>query len=190
MTPGGQLDARRRPPDYLADRLIALPGPTRLGVLNAGISSNRLLNNTWNPNALSTLDRDVLTATGARSVVVLLGINDIGGQPQHRDPAPVIAALRQVAAQVKANGLRVVGATLTPFGGSSNYTEELEGVRLAVNDFVRHGGAFDEVADFDAALRDPADPQRLDPAHDSGDHLHPSDAAYRAMGEAVDLRDL
>jgi lysophospholipase L1-like esterase len=183
-------DAGHRWPDYLADRLIALPGPTRLGVLNAGISSNRLLNSTWNPNALSRLDRDVLTATGARSVVVLLGINDIGGQPQHRDPAPVIAALRQVAAQVRASGLRVVGGTLTPFGGSGNYTGELEGVRLAVNDFVRHGGAFDEVADFDAALRDPADPHRLRAAYDSGDHLHPSDAGYEAMAAAVRLHRL
>ncbi|HEX6355541.1 SGNH/GDSL hydrolase family protein [Actinophytocola sp.] len=180
-------DAGHRWPDYLADRLIARPGPTRLGVLNAGISSNRLLTNTWNPNALSRLDRDVLAETGARSVVVLLGINDIGGQPQHRDPAPIIAALGQVAAQVKASGLRVVGGTLTPFGGSSNYTEELEGVRLAVNDFVRHGGAFDEVADFDAALRDPADPHRLRAEYDSGDHLHPKDAGYAAMAAAVRL---
>jgi lysophospholipase L1-like esterase len=183
-------DASHRWPDYLADRLIALPGPTRLGVLNAGISSNRLLNSTWNPNALSRLDRDVLTATGARSVVVLLGINDIGGQPQHRDPAPIIAALRQVAAQGKAKGLRVIGGTLTPFGGSSNYTEELEGVRLAVNEFVRHGGAFDAVADFDAALRDPADPHRMLAEYDSGDHLHPGDAGYRAMARVVRLDQL
>jgi lysophospholipase L1-like esterase len=180
-------DANHRWPDYLADRLIALPGPTRLGVLNAGISSNRLLNSTWNPNALSRLDRDVLTATGARSVVVLLGINDIGGQPQHHEPSKIIAALRQVAAQAQAKGLRITGGTLTPFGGSSNYTEELEGVRQAVNDFVRHSGVFDAVADFDAALRDPADPERLRPEYDSGDHLHPKDAGYQAMAAAVRL---
>lgn len=180
-------DASHRWPDYLADRLIAEPGPTRLGVVNAGISSNRLLNSTWNPNALSRLDRDVLTATGARAVVVLLGINDIGGQPQHKQPEPIIAALRQVADQVHAKGLPVIGGTLTPFGGSSNYTEELEGVRLAVNDFIRHGGAFDAVADFDAALRDPADPHRLRAEYDSGDHLHPKDAGYRAMADVVDL---
>lgn len=180
-------NANHRWPDYLADRLIAQPGPTRLGVLNAGISSNRLLNSTWNPNALSRLDRDVLTATGAQSVIMLLGINDIGGQPQHRDPAPIIAGLRQVAAQVQADGLRIIGGTLTPFGGSGNYTEELEGVRLAVNDFIRTSGVFDEVVDFDAALRDPADPHRLRPEYDSGDHLHPADAGYRAMAAAVRL---
>jgi lysophospholipase L1-like esterase len=180
-------NANHRWPDYLADRLIAAPGPSRLGVVNAGISSNRLLNSTWNPNALSRLDRDVFSVPGARAVVVLLGINDIGGQPQHHEPAPIIAALRQVAVQAKAKGLRVVGGTLTPFGGSGNYTEELEGVRLAVNDFVRHGGAFDAVADFDAALRDPADPHRLRAEYDSGDHLHPKDAGYQAMAAAVRL---
>ena len=183
-------DANHRWPDYLADRLIAEPGPTRLGVVNAGISSNRLLNSTWNPNALSRLDRDVLTATGARSVIVLLGINDIGGEPQHHEPSQIIAALRQVATQAQAKGLRVIGGTLTPFGGSGNYTEELEGVRLAVNEFIRHGGVFDEVADFDAALREPADPHRLRPEYDSGDHLHPKDAGYEAMAAAVRLDGL
>ncbi|MCW3845109.1 SGNH/GDSL hydrolase family protein [Micromonospora yasonensis] len=183
-------NANHRWPDYLADRLIAEPGPTRLGVLNAGISSNRLLNSTWNPNALSRLDRDVLTATGVRSVIVLLGINDIGGQPQHHEPSEIIAALGQIAAQVRAKGLRVTGGTLTPFGGSSNYTEELEGVRQAVNEFIRHGGAFDAVADFDIALRDPAAPNRLQAEYDSGDHLHPKDAGYQAMAAVVDLDKL
>jgi lysophospholipase L1-like esterase len=187
---GSTRNANHRWPDYLADRLIAAPGPSRLGVVNAGISSNRLLNSTWNPNALSRLDRDVLSVPGARAVVVLLGINDIGGQPQHREPEPIIAALRQVAAQAKAKGLRAIGGTLTPFGGSGNYTEELEGVRLAVNEFVRNGGVFDAVADFDAALRDPADPHRLRPEYDSGDHLHPKDAGYRAMADAVRLDQL
>ncbi|GAB3472590.1 SGNH/GDSL hydrolase family protein [Actinophytocola sediminis] len=183
-------NANHRWPDFLANRLADQPGPTRLGVLNAGISSNRLLNSTWNPNALSRLDRDVLTATGARSVVVLLGINDIGGQPQHHEPEPIIAALQQIATQVKAKGLRVIGGTLTPFAGSSNYTEELEGVRQAVNDFIRHGGAFDAVVDFDAALRDPVVPNRLLAEYDSGDHLHPKDAGYQAMARAVDLNEL
>lgn len=180
-------NANHRWPDYLADRLVALPGPTRLGVLNAGISSNRLLTSTWNPNALSRLDRDVLNATGVRSVVVLLGINDIGGQPQHHEPSQIIAALRQVAAQAHARGLRIIGGTLTPFGGSSNYTAELEGVRQAVNDFIRTGRTFDAVVDFDAALRDPAEPTRLQSTYDSGDHLHPNDAGYRAMANAVRL---
>ncbi|CAM3804780.1 SGNH/GDSL hydrolase family protein [Kibdelosporangium persicum] len=180
-------DASHRWPDYLADRLIAAPGPTTLGVVNAGISSNRLLNSTWNPNALSRLDRDVLTVPGARSVIVLLGINDIGGQPQHREPSKIIAALRQVAAQVQARGLRIIGGTLTPFGGSGNYTDELEGVRAAVNQFIRTSGVFDAVVDFDAAVRDPANPLWLKAEYDSGDHLHPKDAGYQAMAQAVDL---
>jgi len=187
---GSTRNANHRWPDYLADRLIAEPGPTRLGVLNAGISSNRLLSNTWNPNALSRLDRDVLTATGVRSVIVMLGINDIGGQPQHHEPSEIIAALGQIAAQVKAKGMRITGGTLTPFGGSSNYTEELEGVRQAVNAFIRNSGTFDAVADFDAALRDPAMPNRLLAQYAAGDHLHPTDAGYQAMAAVVDLEKL
>jgi lysophospholipase L1-like esterase len=180
-------DANHRWPDYLAGRLAAQPGPTRLGVVNAGISSNRLLTSTWNPNALSRLDRDVLTVPGAESVIVLLGINDIGGQPQHHEPSQIIAALRQIAAQVQARGMRAIGGTLTPFGGSSNYTDELEGVRAAVNEFIRTSGVFDAVVDFDAAVRDPANPLRLRPEFDSGDHLHPKDAGYQAMANAVRL---
>lgn len=180
-------NANRRWPDYLADRLIARPGPTKLAVLNAGVSSNRLLNSTWNPNALARLDRDLLTAQGAQSAIVQLGINDIGGQPQHKEPSEIVAALRQVAVQARTRGLRVVGGTLTPFEGSSNYTDELEGVREAVNEFIRTGGAFDAVVDFDAALRDPANPHRLRQAFDSGDHLHPNDAGYQAMAAAVPL---
>jgi lysophospholipase L1-like esterase len=179
------VNTNRRWPDALSRRL-----GSSLGVLNAGISSNRVLSDTWNPNALARLDRDVLTATGARSVVVLLGINDIGGQPQHRDPAPIIAGLRQIAEQARNRGLRVLGGTLTPFGGSGNYTAELENVRLAVNEFVRTGGVFDAVVDFDAALRDPADPHRLRPEYSSGDHLHPSDAGYQAMAQAVPVPQL
>jgi lysophospholipase L1-like esterase len=133
------------------------------------------------------LDRDVLTTPGARSVIVLLGINDIGGQPQHHEPSQIIAALRQIAAQVQARGLRIIGGTLTPFGGSGNYTDELEGVRAAVNQFIRTSGAFDAVVDFDAAVRDPANPLQLNPAYDSGDHLHPKDAGYQAMAKAVRL---
>ncbi|SCL45003.1 Lysophospholipase L1 [Micromonospora citrea] len=159
-------------------------------MLNAGISSNRLLNSTWNPNALTRLDRDVLTATGVCSVIVMLGINDIGGQPQHHEPSKIIAALGQIAAQVKAKGLRVTAGTLTPFGGSGNYTDELEGVRQAVNDFIRDGGVFDAVADFDVALRDPTMPSRLRAEYDSGDHLHPKDAGYQAMAAVVALDKL
>jgi lysophospholipase L1-like esterase len=179
------VNTNRRWPDFLSRRL-----GSSLGVLNAGISSNRLLSDTWNPNALARLDRDVLTATGARSVVVLLGINDIGGQPQHREPAPIIAGLRQIAEQARGRGLRVLGGTLTPFAGSSNYTVELENVRLAVNEFVRTTDVFDAVVDFDAALRDPADSHRVRSEYDSGDHLHPSDAGYQAMAATVPVSEL
>ncbi|MCW2902843.1 MAG: hydrolase family protein [Streptosporangiaceae bacterium] len=175
-------------PDYLADRLRKQPGPTRLAVLNAGISSNRLLTSTSNPNAMSRIDRDVLSATGARSIVVVEGINDIIGHPRHREPTEIIAGLRQIADQAHARGLRVIGGTLTPFGGCGSYTKELEDVRLAVNQFIRTSAVFDGVADFDAALRDGTDPHRIHEMYDSGDHLHPGDAGYRRMAEAVDLK--
>jgi lysophospholipase L1-like esterase len=118
-----------------------------------------------------------------------LGINDIQQSPHQTDPAQIIAALRQIIAQARARGIRVIGATLTPFKGWSVYDQTLENTREAVNAFIR-SGAFDGVADFDAAIRDPQDPLRMLPAYDSGDHLHPKDAGYQAMAAAVNLAQL
>ncbi|GAA4547550.1 SGNH/GDSL hydrolase family protein [Amycolatopsis samaneae] len=189
---GSRTGANHRWPDYLGDRLRAANRP--LGVLNAGISANRLLldvpGSGAGRNALARFDHDVLGLGGVRTLIVLEGINDIQQDPHQTDPARIISAYRQLITQAKAHGIRVLGATLTPFKGWRVYDETLERTRQAVNAFVRTGGAFDGVVDFDAAVRDPADPLRMLPAYDSGDHLHPGDAGYRAMAAAVDLRRL
>ncbi|WP_394617962.1 SGNH/GDSL hydrolase family protein [Lentzea sp. JNUCC 0626] len=179
--------ANLRWPDQLADRVNS-----RLGVLNAGISGNRLLldGGSAGPNALARLNRDVLTQTGVRTVIVFEGINDIQQTPHQTDPAPIIAALKQIAARAHDRGLRVVGATITPFKGWNSYTEQLEGVRQAVNSFIRTSRDFDAVVDFDAVIRDPADPQRIRPDYDQGDHLHPGDKGFEAMAKAVKLATL
>lgn len=179
--------ANLRWPDQLADRIN-----TRFGVLNAGISGNRLLlDGDWaGPNALARLNRDVLTQAGVRSVIVFEGINDIQQTPHQTDPARIIAALKQIAQRSHDRGLRVVGATITPFKGWYSYTAELEAVRQAVNAFIRSSSEFDAVVDFDAVIRDPADPQRILAEYDQGDHLHPGDKGFEAMARAVRIATL
>jgi lysophospholipase L1-like esterase len=179
--------ANLRWPDQLADRIN-----TRMGVLNAGISGNRLLRDgEWaGPNALARLNRDVLTQSGVRSVIVFEGINDIQQTPHETDPAKIIAALKQIASRAHDRGLRVIGATITPFKGWNSYTEELESVRQTVNAFIRASKDFDAVVDFDAVIRDPADPQRIRPDYDQGDHLHPGDKGFEAMAKAVKIATL
>lgn len=183
--------ANLRWPDQLFDRLANRPAALRLGVLNAGISANRLASQgtsaTAGPNGLARLDRDALTRAGVRTVVLMEGINDI----QSSVPAAqLIMGLQQVVSRSHAAGVRVVAGTIAPWKGWRTYTPEREEIRLAVNEFIRSAGIFDGVVDFDAALRDPADPGMLRPAFDSGDHLHPNDAGYRAMAGAVDLKSL
>ncbi|PNE42476.1 MULTISPECIES: SGNH/GDSL hydrolase family protein [Streptomyces] len=191
-TPG----ANHRWTDFLAARLRDEPGAPRYGVLNTGISGNRLLTDsnrlspTNGPSLLSRLDRDVLSRTGVRAVVVEIGINDLFKTPRQLDPEKVVAGMREVVQRAHAHGLRVTGSTLTPFGGHRGYSHQLNAVRERVNHLIRSGGVYDEVVDFDRALRDPAHPLRLLPAYDSGDHLHPSDAGYRAMADAVDVDQL
>ncbi|MEV6240436.1 SGNH/GDSL hydrolase family protein [Lentzea sp. NPDC051838] len=179
--------ANLRWPDQLADRVN-----TRFGILNSGISGNRLLlDGGWaGPNALSRLNRDVLTQTGVRTVIVFEGINDIQQTPHETDPAKIIAALKQIASRAHDRGLRVIGATITPFKGWGSYTDELEAVRQAVNTFIRSSKDFDAVVDFDAVIRDPADPQRIRPDYDQGDHLHPGDKGFEAMAKAVRIATL
>jgi lysophospholipase L1-like esterase len=192
--------ANRRWTDYLALRLRTQPLGIRYGVANAGISGNRILldgnapNHTIfdgsGPNALARLSYDVLDRSNARSVVVLLGINDIQQTPHQTDPQQIIAGLAQLATQARSRGLRTIAATIMPWQGWQSFTPELEAVRASVNTWIRTGGVFDAVADFDAATRDPAQPTRLLPAFDSGDHLHPNDAGDRAMAAAVPLLQL
>lgn len=191
------LDTDSRWPDFLARRLA----PHGVAVVNAGISGARLLSDGMGVNALARLERDVLTQPGVRSLVVMLGINDIAwpGTAFARDaPRPtlneLIAGYRQLIAQAHSHGIRVIGATLTPFEGAlpgtplaDYYHRDKDALRHQVNAWIRHGGAFDAVVDVDAALRDPAHPARLNARFDSGDHLHPGDEGNRAMAEVIDL---
>ena len=194
---GSTIDADATYPDVLAERVNDHPG-LRKSVLNAGISGNRVLNDSdvFGENALARFDRDVLTQTGVTDVILLEGINDIGFErtegPEFRPTTSVTAAeiidgYRQLIRRAHARGVRIFGGTLPPFKGADYYYEAGEAKRQAVNEFIRTSGAFDGVIDFDEAIRDPNDPERMRPVYDSGDNLHPGDAGYRAMAEAVDL---
>lgn len=192
---GSTTNGNDRWPDDLARRLLANKATRHVAVLNHGIGGNRLLRDGLGPNALARLDRDVLAQTGVRWLIVLEGINDIGTRVRARErgepwatAADIIAALEQIAARAHARGIRVYGATLLPFEGAANYfSADGEADRQAVNAWIRTGGAFDAVVDFDAITRDPAQPSRLRAAVDGGDHLHPSAAGYEVMADAIDL---
>ncbi|MEW1776819.1 SGNH/GDSL hydrolase family protein [Streptomyces sp. NPDC086777] len=184
---GTSMDANHRWPDRLAERLRSL----RVGVLNAGISGNRLLfDSTGGPAALSRLDADGLDRSGVRTLVLLEGINDIKGTPEVTDPADLVRAYRTIVARAHERGIRVVGATLTPYEGYSAYTAAREDVRRRVNAQIRTGHVFDAYVDFDAVVRDPQQPGRIRPAYDPGDHLHFNDTGTRALADAVPLADL
>jgi len=191
------VDANHRWPDYFSSRLLA--SKRHLAVVNEGISGNRLWHDAvaarpiFGPNALSRFDRDALTVSGASHVVVLLGTNDIGlksavGNSEEQVSADdVIAGLRQLALRAHARGLKIIGATLTPFGQGAYYSELSEAKRQTVNQWIRGKNELDGVIDFDAAVRDPAKPSQFLGTYDSGDHLHPSDAGYKAMADSIDL---
>jgi lysophospholipase L1-like esterase len=181
------VDTNNRWPDHLARRLSAAKQP--VAVLNAGISGNRVLSDGAGVSALARFDKDALMQTGVTHVVVMEGINDIGlgGASPSPSAADIIAGHRQLIERARARGLKIYGATLTPFEGAAYYTVEGEAKRQAVNEWIRTSKAYDGVIDFDALTRDPAAPTRMLPAYDSGDHLHPGDAGYKAMGESVDL---
>lgn len=195
---GATSGADRRWPDLLARRLGG-----RWGVANEGISGNRLLNDGAGENALARLDRDVLALPGVDTLILLEGVNDLGlafGHiegplaavihqiPRDRIAADdIILAYRQIIARAHARNIRVIGATILPYKGAFYWSTEGEAARQAVNDFIRTSGAFDGVADFDAAVRDPADPATIREGLHSGDHLHGSDEGYRLMAEAVPL---
>lgn len=162
---------------------------------NQGISGNRILADGFgrpanNPSGLSRFERDALSRSGVRAVIIDLGINDILRTPQQTDPAKIVDGLRELTRQAHARGLRVVGATLMPFQGHPGYRPDLEAVRQTVNGQIRAYKVFDSYVDFDRALRDPYNPRRLLDQYDSGDHLHPSDSGYRKMAESLDLSSL
>jgi lysophospholipase L1-like esterase len=178
-------------PGGLARRLQAEAGPTKWRVINAGIGGNKLLADGMGTSGLSRFDRDALAVPGVSVVLLLEGINDLGGAAQALPlRAGLIAGYRAAIGEAHARGVRIIGATMTPFEGvdaGDYYTPAKDGVRRALNDWIRAGHGFDGVIDFDAALRDPEDPGRMQARYDSGDHLHPNAAGYQAMADAVDL---
>lgn len=192
---GSKPDANERWPDYLAARLQADPKLAAIGVADEGIGGNRILRDNYGPSALSRFDRDVLDQPNVRWVVLLEGINDIGGSGYAWDAKDKVSAqqliegMKTLVARAHARHIKVFGATLTPYGGNGwpYHSAAGEKAREEVNAWIRHSGTFDGVVDFDKAVRDPAAPKRLLPAYDSGDHLHPNSAGYRAMADAVDL---
>jgi len=182
------IDTNNRWPDHLARRLAARKGAA-VAVLNAGISGNRVLGDGAGVSALARFDKDVLMQTGVTHVIVMEGINDIGVARSNPSPTAddLIAGHKQLIERARARGLKIYGATLTPFEGAPYFTAEGEAKRQALNDWIRTSRAYDGVIDFDKITRDPAAPTKFLPLYDSGDHLHPGDAGYKAMGEAVDL---
>ena len=183
-------NADRSWPALLAARLQANASTAGFAVVNQGISGNQLLRDGAGVSALERFDRDVLSVPGAGWLMLLEGINDIGALAQGGGApgaADLTGALRQIVERAHMHGIKVVGCTLTPYAGAGYYSDAGEAIRMAVNDWIRTGGAFDAVVDFDAAVHDPADPRQFRAGMHSGDHLHPSDAGYAAMANAVDL---
>ncbi len=192
---GSTTNGNDRWPDVLARRLQASKATANIAVLNRGIGGNRLLRDGLGPNVLARLDRDVFAQNGARWLVVLEGINDIGtrvsakqrGQP-YASADDVIAAFEQIVARAHAHDMLVYGATIMPYEGAGFYfTPDGEADRTKINEWIRTSGRFDAVIDFDKITRDRDNPSRLAAAVDGGDHLHPSAAGYRIMAEAIDL---
>lgn len=184
--------------DVLAERLQASAATRDVGVVNQGIGGNHLLTDGLGPNALARFDRDVLAQTGVRYVIVLEGVNDLGGLTREREASPaehadlvhrILGAYEQMIVRAHAHGLLVYGATILPFVGSDYYhpPAATEADRQTINEWIRAAGHFDAVIDFDRVARDLQHAERLLPAYDCGDHLHPNPVGYRAMGEAIPL---
>jgi lysophospholipase L1-like esterase len=195
---GATTNGNDRWPDVLAQRMQAEKSTRMAGVLNEGIGGNRLLLDGLGPNALARFDRDVVAQTAVRAVIVLEGVNDLGTLTRDAEVsdaehaalvARIEAAYSQMIERGHAHGIRVIGATILPYGGSNYYHpgQKNEADRQAVNAWIRDAGHFDAVVDFDKLTRDPEQPDRLLPAYDSGDHLHPGPAGYKAMGDAIPL---
>lgn len=189
------VNANHRWPNDLAARLATDANTKKagvLGVVDVGISGNRVLLDNTGPNALSRFNRDVLARSGARYLIVLEGTNDIGRFARDHQPYGDLAqrlesSLAQLAAQGHQHGMKVFGATLTPYKDCAYYSSDGEVVREAVNEWIHTSRVFDGVLDFDKATRDPQNPRSYLPQYDSGDHLHPNDAGYQAMANAIDL---
>jgi lysophospholipase L1-like esterase len=189
---GSTTNGNDRWPDRLFDRLRA----GRVAMLNQALGGNRVLNDGLGPGALARVDRDVLAQSGARWLIVFEGVNDIGTADateaaQRRVADELIAAYDQIVVRAHAQGIRVYGATITPFGGNDMYDDPAglrEAARQAVNRWIRTGNGFDGLIDLDRAARDPANPRRLLPALDGGDHLHLNPSGYQVLADAVPTR--
>jgi lysophospholipase L1-like esterase len=196
-------------PDLLASRLGSQKNAPPMAVVNEGIGGNRILHDGAGINALARFDRDVLSQPGVANIIVLEGINDIGwphmkprppkdGSPPREMPFArelvsaddIIGGLRQIIERAHQHGIRVFGATLTPYEGADYYSADGEQTRQAVNQWIRNGGEFDGVFDFDAAVRDPKRPTQFREGYHSGDFLHPSAVGYKAMVDSIDLSAL
>jgi len=195
---GATTNGNDRWTDIFAARLQASPKTSSVGVSNQGIGGNHLLTDGLGPNALARFDRDVLAQAGVRWLIMLEGVNDLGGLARTGEvplgehtkrTSQVLHAYEQIIARAHAHGIRVIAATITPYEGSDYYHPGplSEADRQAVNQWIRAPGHFDDVIDFDAVVRDPHQPDRLLPVFDCGDHLHPSPAGYKAMGESIPL---
>jgi len=197
ITDGGITDTPdvRGWPGHLSKRLMQASGHPPLGVANEGIGGNGLVTDIIGPNGLARFDRDVLSLPNVTYVVLLEGINDIGFSNSPGGPgsgAPVssqemIGAYRQLIERAHEHLIRLIAGTLLPYKGAMYYSENGEQIRDSLNEWIRTSRELDGVVDFDRALRDPADSKKLNAAYDSGDHLHPSDAGYKAMAQAFDV---
>lgn len=192
---GSTIDANQRWPDILAERLAQRAHAPVRSVANQGIGGNRVLSVGLGESALSRFDRDVLGVAGVGYVIVLAGVNDLstlyeplsGSAPRRLTAEQLVAGYIQMINRAHSRGVRVFGATITPFEGAFYYTPEGEAVRQAVNRWIRTGGAFDAVLDFDAVIADPQHPSRIRDGMHAGDHLHGSDVGYRALANSIDL---
>lgn len=195
---GTTPDTNMRWTDHLIKRMQANPATQSLSVLNHGIGGNHLLTDGLGPNSLARFNDDVLAQTGIQTLLIFEGVNDLGGLAREAEVSQaehdslvrrMISALDQMISRAHANGIKVIGATITPFVGSTYYHPgpNTEADRQKVNEWIRTPGHFDAVIDFDKIMRDPQSPERLLPAYDCGDHLHPSLAGYAALAEAVPL---
>ena len=211
---GSTAGANRRWPDVLAERLadraayrsiFSVRRPQPFGVVNHGISGNRVLSDGAGESALARFDRDVLSVSGVTHVIVFEGVNDLGvaygrfegpmaairnlmPQGVNATEETLVAGYRQLIARAHAKGLKIYGATIAPYQGAMYFSAEGEAVRQAVNKWIRESGEFDAVLDFDAVFRDPAQPAQMKEGLHSGDFLHGSDAGYKAVAESIDLR--
>jgi lysophospholipase L1-like esterase len=191
---GATLDSDRAWPSLLAAKLSAVRAADARSVVNVGLSGNRLLRPGFGVSALARFDRDVLSHVGVQWMTVLLGINDItfpavpGAAPTEAVSADdLIWGLQQLIERAHSHGIKVAGATIMPVEGVNTYTEAGEGIRQAVNRWIRTSNAYDAVIDFDAVVRDAGHPGRLRAEFDPGDHVHPNDAGNAAMAAAIDL---